>query len=185
MDWIYESWSWYFSGFMIAVVMFLLLLTGKAFGMSANLRIFCSACGAGRKHDFFDFDWKKQKWNLTVALGSIIGGFIASNFLTTDSAVIINEDLIEPLSKLGIDSTNKSYLPTELFATENLTDIKTLLILTIGGLLVGFGARYAGGCTSGHAISGLSNLQFPSLIAVIGFFIGGLTMVHFLFPLIF
>ena len=64
-------------------------------------------------------------------------------------------------------------------------DPKILAILFFGGLLVGFGARYAGGCTSGHAISGLSDLQLPSLIAVVGFFIGGLIMTHLLFPLIF
>lgn len=113
-----------------------------------------------------------------MVLGSIIGGFITANFLTNDTAVMINEDLIESLSQLGINSTSKSYLPTEFFATQSLTNIKTLLILAVGGLLVGFGARYAGGYTSGHAVSGLSNLQRPSLIAVIGFFIGGLTMVH-------
>ena len=61
----------------------------------------------------------------------------------------------------------------------------TVLVCTIGGLLVGFGARYAGGCTSGHAISGMSALQLGSLIAVIGFFLGGLTMTYLLFPLIF
>jgi hypothetical protein len=51
--------------------------------------------------------------------------------------------------------------------------------------MVGFGSRYAGGCTSGHAISGLSDLQVPSLIAVVGFFIGGLIMTFFILPLIF
>lgn len=50
---------------------------------------------------------------------------------------------------------------------------------------MGFGARWAGGCTSGHAISGLSNLQLPSLVAVLGFFAGGLLMTHLLFPLLF
>ena len=56
------------------------------------------------------------------------------------------------------------------------------MVLAVGGFLVGFGTRYAGGCTSGHAISGLSNLQLPSLVAVIGFFIGGLVMTHLIFP---
>lgn len=185
MDWIFEPWSWYFSGMMIALVMFLLILSGKNFGMSANLRIFCSVCGAGKKHTFFDFDWKKQKWNLTVVLGSFIGGYIAMNYLSTDTRVIVNEDLIPKLKALGIESYNQDYLPTELFALERLTELRTWLMLGIGGFLVGFGARYAGGCTSGHAISGISNLQLPSLIAVIGFFIGGLFMVHIIYPFIF
>ena len=76
----------------------------------------------------------------------------------------------------------QAYSPVELFETLTL---KNIIILIIGGLLIGFGTRYAGGCTSGHAISGLSDLQLPSLIAVVGFFIGGLIMVHLLFPLIF
>jgi len=185
MNWIYEPWPWYVSGPMIAFIMFLLLMVGKNFGMSANLRTICTICGAGNKTDFFKFDWKSQKWNLVVILGAIIGGFIGSHFLTADMAVSINPDTIKDLNSLGFTSAGKTYLPTELFETESLLNLKTIVVLAIGGLLVGFGARYAGGCTSGHAISGLSDLQLPSLIAVIGFFIGGLVMIHILFPLIF
>jgi hypothetical protein len=185
MNWIFEPWPWYVSGPIIAFIMFLLLMVGKNFGMSANLRTMCTICGAGNKADFFNFDWRSQKWNLIVILGAVIGGFIGSHFLTADMAVAINPETISDLNELGFKSAGKSYLPTELFETESLLSIKTILVLAIGGLLVGFGARYAGGCTSGHAISGLSDLQLPSLIAVIGFFIGGLAMIHFLFPLIF
>jgi len=185
MNWIYEPWPWYVSGPMIAFIMFLLLMVGKNFGMSANLRTICTICGAGNKTDFFKFDWKSQKWNLVVILGAIIGGFVGSHFLTADMAVSINPDTIKDLNSLGFTSAGKTYLPTELFETESLLNLKTIVVLAIGGLLVGFGARYAGGCTSGHAISGLSDLQLPSLIAVIGFFIGGLVMIHILFPLIF
>lgn len=185
MNWIYEPWPWYIAGPMIALVMFLLLMVGKNFGMSSNLRTLCTICGAGNKADFFKFDWKSQRWNLTVVLGAIIGGFIASYFLSTDTAVAINPNTVSDLQALGFESAGKAYLPTELFAMDAFTDLKSLAVLAIGGLLVGFGTRYAGGCTSGHAISGLSNLQLPSLIAVIGFFIGGLTMIHFMYPLIF
>lgn len=185
MEFIYKPWTWYFSGFMIALIMLLLLLVGKRFGMSSNLRTLCTICGAGNKVSFFNFDWKAQKWNLVVVLGAIIGGFIASNFLTTDASVQISSSTIENLQSLGFKSAGKAYLPTELFGLSVFGNIKTMMILAIGGFLVGFGARYAGGCTSGHAISGLSNLQLPSLIAVIGFFIGGLIMVHIFYPLIF
>lgn len=160
-------------------------MVGKNFGMSSNLRTLCTICGAGKNTDFFKFDWKAQKWNLTVVIGAIIGGFIANNFLTTDTAVHINPSTIDNLQSLGFNSAGTSYLPSELFDNTVFSDLKGLFILAIGGLLVGFGARYAGGCTSGHAISGLSNLQLPSLIAVIGFFIGGLIMIHLIFPLIF
>ena len=153
--------------------------------MSSNLRTLCAICGAWNKIDFFKFNWKAQRWNLIVVVGTVIGGFIASQYLSTDTAVAINLDTIKDLNSLGFPSAGKAYLPTELFDNSSFTDPKSLAILIVGGLLVGFGARYAGGCTSGHAISGLSDLQIPSLIAVIGFFIGGLVMINFLFPLIF
>ncbi|EWH13531.1 YeeE/YedE family protein [Cellulophaga lytica] len=185
MELILQPWPWYVSGPLIALVLFLLLFVGKNFGMSSNLRTLCTICGADKKSDFFKFNWKSQKWNLVVMIGAIIGGFIGANFLTESTAVAINPETVEQLQELGFSSAGNAYLPTELYGLEALTDIKSILILAIGGLLVGFGTRYAGGCTSGHAISGLSNLQLPSLIAVIGFFIGGLFMIHVLYPLIF
>jgi len=185
MDWIYDPWPWYIAGPMIALIMFLLIMVGKSFGMSSNLRTMCTICGAGKKANFFNFNWKSQRWNLIVALGAIIGGYIGSHFLSDDIAVDINPNTVSNLQEMGFNSAGIAYLPTELFDLNAITDIKSLVILAIGGLLVGFGSRYAGGCTSGHAISGLSELQLPSLIAVIGFFIGGLTMIYFIFPLIF
>ncbi|MDO6490834.1 MAG: YeeE/YedE thiosulfate transporter family protein [Cellulophaga sp.] len=185
MDSIFQPWPWYVSGPLIALVLFLLLFVGKNFGMSSNLRTLCTICGADKKSDFFKFDWKNQRWNLIVMIGAIIGGYIGANFLTETTAVDINPETIKNLQELGFSSAGNAYLPTELYSLDALTDIKSIIILAIGGLLVGFGTRYAGGCTSGHAISGLSNLQLPSLIAVIGFFIGGLFMIHVLYPLIF
>ena len=185
MNWIFEPWPWYVSGPLIALVMMTLLLAGKRFGMSSNLRTMCSVLGAGKHAEFFRFDWKSQRWNLLVILGTAIGGFLASQYMTNDQGVQLTESSQEKLQALGFESTGSSYLPDELFSTEALGDPKTLGLLILGGFLVGFGTRYAGGCTSGHAISGLSNLQMPSLIAVIGFFAGGLLMVHFIFPLLF
>ena len=182
---IYDPWPWYVSGPLIAFVMIVLILMGKRFGMSSNLRTLCTLCGAGKRTDFFRFDWKSQRWNLVVVLGVVIGGFIGANFLSSDMSVAIDPNSIVELQALGFESAGKDYLPSELFGTSAFSDLKSLVLLIIGGFLVGFGARYAGGCTSGHAISGLSNLQLPSLIAVIGFFIGGLLMVHILFPFIF
>ena len=184
MEWIFNPWPWYMGGPMIALVMFLLLYFGKNFGMSSNLRTFCTICGAGKSNEFFNFDWKTQQWNLLVSAGAIIGGALAAHFLSTDSSVAIHPDTITKLQELNINSAGVSYLPEELFSIEALMQPKVLLILSIGGFLVGFGARYAGGCTSGHAISGLSNLQLVSLYAVIGFFIGGLFMNHLLLPFI-
>ena len=185
MEWILEPWPWYVSGPLIAGIMFLLLFGGKNFGMSGNLRTLCSIGGAGKKIAFFDFDWKAQRWNLVVMIGAVIGGFIGANLLSTDTAVEINPETVSTLEGLGFETAGEAYLPGELFGMDAFSDPKALILLLVGGLLIGFGARYAGGCTSGHAISGLSNLQVPSLIAVVGFFIGGLVMVHLLFPLIF
>lgn len=185
MNWIFDPWPWYISGPLIALIMLLLLLTGKNFGMSSNLRTLCTLCGAGRASGFFRFDWRSQKWNLIVVLGAIIGGFLGSHYLSSDTKVKISDNTIQTLGTLEIESGGNAYLPVELFGKKVWSNPKSIVILFFGGLMVGFGARYAGGCTSGHAISGLSNLQLPSLIAVVGFFIGGLVMVHLLFPLIF
>ena len=120
-----------------------------------------------------------------MVFGAVIGGYIAAHFMNSDNAVLINPNTITHLKTIGFESAGTAYLPTELFGIHSFSNPKTLILLFVGGLFVGFGARYANGCTSGHAISGLSNLQRPSLIAVIGFFIGGLIMTHLLFPLIF
>ncbi|MFD2588875.1 YeeE/YedE family protein [Croceitalea marina] len=185
MDKILQPWPWYVSGPLIALIMAILILLGKRFGMSSNLRTICAIGGAGKVADFFRFDWKAQRWNLIVAIGAVLGGYIAINFLSNDAAVTISQDSIEALKELGITDGGSAYMPALLFGEGVFSSTKTILLLLVGGFLVGFGARYAGGCTSGHAISGLSNLQLPSLIAVIGFFAGGLLMVHFIFPLIF
>ena len=165
--------------------MALLLWGNKSFGVSGNFRTLCTLCAANKKASFFKFDWKAQRWNLWVMVGTILGEFIGANFLSDDTAVSISESSAAQLRQIGAVDAGKAYLPEFLFGTEALTEPKSLTLLIIGGFLVGFGARYAGGCTSGHAISGLSNLQLPSLLAVMGFFIGGLVMVHLIFPILF
>jgi uncharacterized protein len=179
-----QTWSWWFSGAMIAGIMFFLIYFGQSFGFSSNLRTICAAAGLGKKAKFFDFKWKTQIWNLVFLVGAIIGGFIAKQFMSTDLPVQISGDTISDLAKLGI-AAPVSLQPAELFGLDAILSIKGFLVLAMGGLMVGFGSRYAGGCTSGHAISGLSDLQVPSLIAVIGFFIGGLAMTFLILPLIF
>jgi uncharacterized membrane protein YedE/YeeE len=179
-----QPWAWYISGAAIAAIMFLLLFFGGAFGFSSNLRTICAACGAGKNTAFFKFNWKAQLWNLVFLVGAIIGGFIAHQYLTSNAPVQISNATITDLSKLGF-AAPKALQPDELFSWEALFTLKGFSLLAIGGLLIGFGTRYAGGCTSGHAISGLSNLQWSSLIAVIGFFVGGLVMTFLIFPVIF
>lgn len=185
MEFITHTWHWAISGFLIGMVMLTLIYFGKVFGMSSNLRSLCSMTGIGKKVPFFDWDWKSQSWNLAVVIGAMIGGYVAVHFLSDPSNVDLNPKTIEQLAAMGIDAPDGKLLPNAIFGPEAFQSPKLILILVGGGALIGFGSRYAGGCTSGHAISGLSNLQLPSLKAVIGFFIGGLIMAHFILPLIF
>ncbi|WP_299759443.1 YeeE/YedE thiosulfate transporter family protein [uncultured Pontibacter sp.] len=184
IEFLSQPWPWYTSGTLIALVMVLLLFFGKSFGFSSNLRVICSACGAGKHVKFFDFNWRSQVWNLLFLVGAVLGGVISSQFLAGDAPVAISQETIRDLSALGFSAPD-DLQPEEIFSMEALFSVKGFLLLLVGGFMIGFGSRYAGGCTSGHAISGLSNLQLPSLIAVIGFFIGGLITTYFLLPLIF
>lgn len=182
LDWISQPWPWYVAGPLIALVMFSMLFFGKSFGLSANLRTMCSILGAGKSCEFFDFDWKTQAWNLVFALGLVIGGLISYLYLGYEPAANISEATITELQGFGIENPGENVVPTEIFNWENLLSVQGIIFMVVGGFLVGFGTRYAGGCTSGHAISGLSDLQPASLLAVVGFFIGGLIMTYLILP---
>lgn len=185
LELIQQPWPWYVAGPVIAFVMFFLVMSDKRLGLSSNLRTMCSMLGAGKNCDFFDFDWKASTWNLVFVAGLIIGGFISHNFLSPNDEVQLSAQTVIELQAMGFAQPGAELIPKELFGWDNLLTSQGFIIIILGGFLVGFGTRYAGGCTSGHAISGLSNLQLPSLIAVIGFFVGGLLCVHLIFPLIF
>lgn len=188
MDIISQLWPWYVSGTVVALVLFLLMWFGKEFGASANLRVIVALLGGGKFADFFDFPWKTQIWNLTFALGAVIAGYITMQFIApTEHFVHISQETVNTLN--GEYGFNLTYgevplLPDFYQSWESVLTLKGFIIIVIGGILLGFGARYAGGCTSGMAISGLSNFQLPSLVAVIGFFIGGLVMVNYILPFI-
>lgn len=182
-----QPWPWYVAGPLIALVMFSLLFLGKTFGVSSTLRATCAAVGAGRTSEFFRYDWKDQTWNLAFVAGAMVGGFVVAQWLSNPEPIQLAAATVARLQALGIENPGAAapgaeYLPTDVFRWEALLTLKGIIVLVGGGFLVGFGTRYAGGCTSGHGISGLSNLQLPSLIAVIGFFIGGLVMTHFILP---
>jgi len=185
IDFLSQPWHWSVSGMMLILVMFLLLIFGGQFGVSSNLRTLCTISGAGKFSSFFRWDWKSQIWNLIFVGGAIIGGYIASHHLSSPNPVEISSATQAHLATMGINtpqtmSEGEGFVPAEIF-DQPFTAIN-LLLLVGGGFLIGFGTRYAGGCTSGHAISGLSNLQLPSLIAVIGFFIGGLFVTWIVLP---
>lgn len=184
IEFVSQPWNWYTSGISIALIMFLLLWSGGRFGVSSSLKTICTIGGAGKKIAFFAGDWKAQAWNLVFVGGAIVGGYLATNYLSDGNAIAISQQTINDLGALGIVFDGQ-LAPNSIFSWENFLSWKSFALMMGGGFLVGFGTRWADGCTSGHAISGLSNLQLPSFIAVIGFFIGGLLMTHVLFPLIF
>ncbi|WGH74355.1 YeeE/YedE thiosulfate transporter family protein [Tenacibaculum tangerinum] len=185
MDFILQPWPWFVSGPLIAIILFLFFHFGKNFGVSANLETICTMAGAGKVSDYFKKDWKERDWAIVFLVGLTIGGYIAVNYLSVTTEIDLNPITVNELADLGFADAGKTYVPNEIFSIENMQTLKGFAILLIAGILIGFGTRYADGCTSGHAITGLSSFQLPSLIAVIGFFIGGLVMTWILFPLIF
>lgn len=180
-----NPWHWSLSGVMIVLVMFLLLMAGKSFGVSSSFKVVCSIVAGRESASYFDFDWKDFSWLLLFVLGSIIGGYISHNFLGSSEPVQISQATINDLAALGIEAPSEGLLPQQIFSFDYLMTVQGIVLFILGGFAIGFGTRWAGGCTSGHAITGLSNLQLPSLIAVIGFFIGGLFTTHLIYPLLF
>jgi uncharacterized membrane protein YedE/YeeE len=186
LEYVSQPWHWAVSGTAIALTMALMIWMGRSFGVSTSFKAICAAAGAGKRFKFFDINLKDEFWRLSFVLGGLIGGFIAGNFLQSPEPVAISASTVEYLSTIGIqypesDALGQGFVPTSIF---NFSSLKGILLAIAGGFLVGFGARYGDGCTSGHAITGLANLQLPSLLTVIGFFIGGLLMTHLLFPLL-
>ncbi|MEP7230153.1 MAG: YeeE/YedE thiosulfate transporter family protein [Ginsengibacter sp.] len=178
-----QPWPWYISGPLIGLMVPILLIAGnKTFGISSSLRHICAAC-IPSKIPFFSYEWKKEIWNLSLVAGILAGGFIAATFLMNDQPIQVNPKLIHELSVYGITDYS-SQVPAQLFNFKQLFTLKGFVLIVGGGFLVGFGTRYAGGCTSGHSIMGLSNLQLPSLIATICFMLGGFIMANLILPFI-
>ena len=181
--WLSQPWPWYVAGPLIGLIVPALLLMGnKRFGVSSSLRHICAACFPANI-PFFKYDWKKEAWNLFFVAGIFVGGFVAVTLFKNPEAIHINPKLVNELAHYGV----KDYaglMPVDLFNWHALLSIKGFLLTVAGGFLVGFGTRYAGGCTSGHAIMGLSSLQWPSLVATICFMIGGFIMANLILPFI-
>lgn len=179
-----QPWPWYVAGPLIGLtVPALLILGNKNFGISSSLRHICAACvPAGI--DYFKYDWKKEVWNLLFVLGIIIGGFIAATYLASGQEIVVNENLKTELASYGISNYSNALIPSDVVSWDTLFSIKGFLMIVLGGFFVGFGTRYAGGCTSGHSIMGISAMSWPSLIATICFMIGGFFAANVLLPII-
>lgn len=183
MDFLYRPWPWYVAGTVIGLtVPTLLLLGNKRLGISSTLRQICAACYPA-KIPFFNYDWKGQSWNLFFAAGILLGGFVGGYVFANPATVDVTNATRELFQSWGITDLD-GMMPVQLFSFENLVTLKGFLLVIVGGFLVGFGTRYAGGCTSGHGILGLSALQWPSLVATASFFVGGILFSHFVLPYI-
>lgn len=182
-EWLKQPWPWYVAGPLIGLTVPLLLLLGnKSFGISSSLRHVCAAC-APANIPFFKYDWKKEIWNLFFVAGILIGGILTAQFLADPEPVKVNSKLAAEMNGYGI--TNYAGLvPADIFSWPELLTARGIIMMVGGGFLVGFGTRYAGGCTSGHAIMGLSNLQWPSLVATCCFMAGGFIMANLILPYI-
>jgi len=178
-----QPWPWYVAGPLIGLtVPALLILGNKSFGISSSLRHVCAMCVPG-KIPFFQYDWKKELWNLFFVFGIFLGGVIAVTFLANPNPMQLDPALVKELSVYGITDLS-SLVPVDLMRWDKLLTLRGFFMMVGGGFLVGFGSRYAGGCTSGHAIMGLSTLQWPSLLATICFMIGGFAMANWILPFI-
>jgi uncharacterized membrane protein YedE/YeeE len=181
-DFLTGPWPWYIAGPLIGLsVPIVFLYSGRKWGISSTFRDVCAATFPGGS-EYFQYSWRDRgAWRLTMAIGLVIGGFLAG--LTTTDGQPISAATQADLGALGILSVD-GLVPSEIFSWSGLTTVPGFVMIIVGGFLVGFGTRYAGGCTSGHAISGLSLLRVTSLVAVVGFFAGGLLSTHVILPLL-
>ena len=183
LDFLLSSWPWYVTGPLLGLMVPLLLILGnRQFGVSSSLQHLCAAT-LPLNAAYFKYDWKAQSWNLALIGGVIVGAAIAVTVLDGAAAPALSPSARELFASWGVASID-ALQPAELFSLQNLFSARSLVALLFGGFLVGFGARYSGGCTSGHAVMGLSLLNLGSLVAVIGFFIGGLLVSHLLVPIV-
>lgn len=183
LEFIKQPWPWYIAGPLVGLTVPILLILGnKSFGISANLRHICASC-VPANIPFFKYDWKKEMWNLFFVLGILVGGVLSATLLANPDPIEIHPDLVTELAGYGITDFS-NLVPVELMSWESLFTLRGFIVMVLGGFLVGFGARYAGGCTSGHSIMGLSNLQLPSLIATVSFMVGGFIVANLVLPFI-
>lgn len=183
IEWIRQPWPWYVAGPLIGLTVPALLIMGnKSFGISSSLRHICAAC-IPANIKFFKYDWRKEVWNLFFVVGIFFGAMIAVTFLANPDPVTVHPALASDLAGYGITDYS-GLVPNQLFNWQALLTVKGFVMIVAGGFLVGFGTRYAGGCTSGHAIMGISTLQWPSLVATCCFMAGGFIMANLIIPFI-
>lgn len=184
IDLLRSPWPWWVTGPLIGLFVPLLLIVGnRTFGVSRALRHTCAAILPATS-DFLRYDWRKTGgWHLAFAAGIILGGVLGGWIFANPDPIAISEATRSDLLALGISDLS-GLVPAELFSLPSLGTLRGWILMGGGGLLVGFGTAWAGGCTSGHGITGVGNLQLPSLIATLAFFGGGIAATFLLIPLL-
>jgi len=174
-----SPWPWYVSGPIIGLMVPMFILVGsRSFGISQNLEHICAMTQPRLiRVKFFQYDWRISVWSLVFVTGVILGGFVAGSIFTNPEPIQLSEEALQMFSSWGL-SQPIGLNPPEIF---NLS-AANIFMLVVGGVLIGFGTRYASGCTSGHAITGLATFQVQSLYAVIGIFSGGIVSSYFIVP---
>lgn len=182
-DWLTRPWPWYVAGPLIGLFVPALLWIGnKPFGISSSLRDMCASIAPGGVA-YFQYDWRRGgAWNLAFVAGILVGGFVAT-FVLGAHEVAIAAEAKEAIAQLGVREFS-GLVPGDVFNWRHLLTVRGAILMLGGGFLVGFGTAYAGGCTSGHGIAGLAALDRASLVAVIGFFAGGLLATYLILPLL-
>jgi uncharacterized membrane protein YedE/YeeE len=182
LDFLTSPWPWWVAGPLIGLFVPVLLVVGnRTFGVSRALRHTCAAF-LPASTDFLRYDWKREGgWHLAFAVGIILVGLLGGWIFTNPVPIALSEATRSDLLDLGI-SNFSGLVPGEVFNFDILRTLRGWILLAGGGLLIGFGTAWAGGCTSGHGITGIGNLQLPSLIATLAFFAGGIAATFFLIP---
>ncbi len=175
-------WPWYVTGPMIGLLVPMLLLIGnRAFGISSTFRHVWAICAPARI-PYFQYDWQKEIWNLVFVAGIACGGFVAMHWMTASGTQsMVTPAFASQLAGYGIEP-GQYLLPHELFDWQQYASFWPLSLLIVGGFLIGFGTRYAGGCTGGHAITGIATFQRASIVATIAFMAGGFVMAYLVLP---
>lgn len=165
------SWSPYAAGIGIGLLSWLsFLISGKPIATSTT---FARTGGmiekmiTGEKATQRPY-YKKIKlqinWQWMLVIGVVIGSFLSS---------VLSGDF-----QIGV------WVPSLWASAFGDSALLRVIVAVVGGIILGFGARFAGGCTSGHGISGTLQLAVSSWISAILFFIGGIITAHIIFLVI-
>jgi uncharacterized membrane protein YedE/YeeE len=178
------AWPWYVAGPIVGLLVPLALwIDCRRWGVSSSFRHLC-AIGSPIRPAYLRYEWKNESWSLFFVAGAVIGGFVGAHFFPNAAIPNISPRTVAAIQAIGFDSP-RGLVPAEVFAIGQLATWRTFCMVIVGGFLVGFGTRYANGCTSGHAITGNALREWPSLVATVSFFIGGLITTYFVLPLLY